>query len=120
MSNSLIQVENQVENNEVENVKRKGRPRLTEEEKLIRKQERLEYQRKYNMENKERLNQKNLEYARKNKDKVNESNRKYYSKNKDKFIENHKTYRQKKKEENEKTKLLIEKLTNQLKQFTSE
>jgi hypothetical protein len=114
MENSKIQVENQIENLKEEIKKIRGRPRLTEEEKLIRKQKNIEYQKKYKLEHKEKINQQNMEYSRKNKDKVKESHHKYYLNNKDKFVENNRKYKQKIKDIIEEKETLINELINKI------
>ncbi len=87
-----------------------GRPKLTEEEKILQKQKRKEYQRKYRIDNKEQLKEKRVEYINKNIDKIKLTEKNHYINNKEKYIENAKKHRLKIKEQLKEKDHIIEQL----------
>ncbi len=93
--------------------KPKGRPKLTNEEKILQLEKRKEYQRNYRIQNKEEISKKYIEYVNNNIDKIKTSKQNHYINNKERYIENAKKHRLKSQEESKQNKLLIEQLLNE-------
>ncbi len=95
----------------------RGRPKLSDEEKILQLQKRKEYQRKYKLENKDKIYKQNIEYTNNNIEKIKISRHKHYINNKDKYIEHAKNHRNKIQDELKQNKLLIEHLLSENKQL---
>jgi hypothetical protein len=91
----------------------KGRPKLSEEEKLVQLEKRKEYQHKYNKENKDKIYKKHVEYINNNIEKIKSIKKNHYINNKEKYIENAKKHRIKLKDELKQKNSIIQQLLNE-------